>query len=276
MTSPPEIRVIGLKRRGDRRAAMDAQMSQHGLPFRWLDAIDARAPEFETLRKADGSQASAYRLTPASLACALSHRQAWQDFLAGDTKLLCVMEDDVRLTQPAVEVLRCVQDMGGRWNVLKLDGTPHGSRRVLASAPQPISCASGATVSWRIWSRRLGAGCYVLTRAAASRLVASTHRFAAPVDHLLFNPVYSPLFSQPGVRVILPFPVSHDNSNSDIEVERIAEADRPEWRRVRWAREFANLKAVPRRLLAMAAGAQWKDALVDPGSVRQPGSGNPH
>ena len=72
-------------------------------------------------------------------------------------------------------------------------------------------------------SRHTGAAAYILTRAAAEKLLAVRH-FTLPVDHLLFNPNNSSLFAALAPWQLLP-PVARQQDfigeKSDIEGWRV-------------------------------------------------------
>ena len=106
-------------------------------------------------------------------------------------------------------------------------------------------------------SRHTGAAAYILSRAAAQRLLA-VRRFAVPVDHLLFNPNNSPLFAELAPWQLLPAVARQQDfagGKSDIEGWRAG------LRIFGWTyikRELVrfgyDLKLLPRQLALLATG----------------------
>lgn len=120
-------------------------------------------------------------MSAGAFACFASHRLAWQRFLDSGRSHGVIMEDDLSLSP------RFGRLLGGEWipadaDVVKLE--TWGSRCHVARAA--AATVDGRQVS-RLLSTHIGAGCYILSRSAAARLLAATTRYRDPVDEFLFN-----------------------------------------------------------------------------------------
>jgi len=91
----PEVFVINLVRRPDRKAAVTSRLTAAGFAtFRIVDAVDGGSPDFEL----DAAAAKLFAGNPnpaPALACAQSHLQLWRALRPGTTAI--IMEDDCML-----------------------------------------------------------------------------------------------------------------------------------------------------------------------------------
>ena len=119
-------------------------------------------------------------------ACLLSHRAAWEQFVASGEAHAVLLEDDVRLSPGGGG--RCWRtdalDSGRTSSVVKLEHYgPPGQRVLLAdihAVGRGFPHRPDAVAPYR---RR---GLYPVARAA--EILLAEQRFDLPVDHLLFNP----------------------------------------------------------------------------------------
>ncbi|WP_127519542.1 glycosyltransferase family 25 protein [Mesorhizobium sp. Z1-4] len=97
------VLVISLKDDSDRRTRIKARLDALGIPFSFLDAIDGRsglAEHFEVLvdRSAARERLKGREMTDAELACALSHRSAYEHILSSSVEGAVILEDDAHPT----------------------------------------------------------------------------------------------------------------------------------------------------------------------------------
>jgi len=99
------IRTVSLLRSTDRRQRFADQARRHGLPFSFLDALDAQqaAPEIlEQLVDRDRTRANRGRaLAAGEIACAESHRQLYRWVVESGLPGCVIFEDDVTLNAKA-------------------------------------------------------------------------------------------------------------------------------------------------------------------------------
>ncbi len=190
-------------------------------------------------------------------ACLLSHRLAWEMFVAGGESHAVFLEDDVRLSPSAAALLTSDGWIPRDAAVVKLEHYGPAGQRVLLT---DIRAIGEDFRMGRMLSRHTGAAAYILSRRAAELLLSQTS-FDLPVDHLLFNPNNSKLFAQLLPRQLVPAIARQEEfvgEKSDIE------ATRRGLRAFGWTyckRELVrfgyDLKLLPRQIKALLGGAKF-------------------
>ncbi|MFO1249354.1 MAG: glycosyltransferase family 25 protein [Alphaproteobacteria bacterium] len=249
------IHLINLGRRPDRLAAMTAQAAALGLNLERVEACDAAtAPDLDRWFAAGGPLGEIPR---GDKACLISHRMAWEAFLARPDRHAVFLEDDVVLSRAAGALLASDAWIPPGAMVVKLEHYgPPGQRVLLSDLRQgPPGFQMG-----RMLSRHTGAAAYVLRREAAQLLLAQT-RFDLPVDHLLFNPNISALFERLAPVQLLPAIARQEQfvgAKSDIESTRVGLRKlNTTYVRRELIRFGHDVKRVPRQILALLGGAKF-------------------
>jgi glycosyl transferase family 25 len=252
---PMRIYLINLERRPDRLAAM--QKEAGGLTLTRVDALDAAAAGPEAVDRwfADGGPLG--EIPRGDKCCLLSHRKAWELFIASGDAHAVFLEDDVRLSKVAGTLLASDGWIPADVAVVKLEHYGPPGQRVLLER----LCKIDETFQiGRMLSRHTGAAAYILSRQAAERLLKET-RFDLPVDHLLFNPNNSTLFAALSPWQLLP-PIARQQEfvgeKSDIENTRKG------LRNFSWTyvkRELVrfgyDLRLLPVQFMALRRGAKF-------------------
>lgn len=249
------IYLINLARRPDRLAAMHRQAE--GLALTRVDALDAATADAASVDRWFAPGGPLGEIPRGDKCCLLSHRQAWELFLASGDAHAVFLEDDVRLSKVASALLA-----GDGWipadvAVVKLEHYGPPGQRVLLNT---IRAVGEDFRLGRMLSRHTGAAAYILSRGAAQTLLAQT-RFDLPVDHLLFNPNNSALFSTLSPWQLVP-PIARQQefvgSQSDIE------STRKGLRNFGWTyvkRELVrfahDLRLLPAQFMALRRGAKF-------------------
>lgn len=249
-----DIYLINLARRPDRLAAMASQAKTLGLRLTRLDARDARDSDMGTIDQWFQPGGPLGEIPRGDKCCSLSHRDAWQRLVDSGASHAAVLEDDVVLKDGARFVLH-----GDDWipkgiDLIKLEHYGPPGQSVLLSDFAEIG--HGFRIA-RMHSRHTGAAAYILSRRAAEILLAIP-RFDLPVDHLLFNPNNSAVFSRLQPWQLLPAIARQQDfigDKSDIEGWRVGlrKFDLTYARR-ELVRFGYDLKLLPRQLALLATG----------------------
>ena len=251
------IYLINLERRPDRRAAMAAKARALGLELERVAALDAAVCDRNMVAQWFMAGGPLGEIPLGDKACLLSHRAAWNLFLASGEAHGAFLEDDVRLAQAARHLLA-----DGGWipdgiMAVKLEHYGPLGQRVLVSDLRGVEMQGQNFQLGRMLSRHTGAAAYILSRQAARLLLART-RFDLPVDHLLFNPNNSPVFAALSPWQLLPAIARQDAETSDIEATRKGlRAFGPRYLKRELVRLGYDLKLVPRQVAALLKGAKF-------------------
>ncbi len=249
------IFLINLKRRPDRLDAMNAAGSRLGLSLTRIEALDARLDALTgPMMDRFAENGPLGEIPRGDKACLLSHRMAWEQFIAGGDSHAAILEDDVALSPAAARLLKDAKWIPAGVDVVKLEHYGPRGQSVLLS---DFAEVGGNFRIARMHSRHTGAAAYILTRRAAELLLKEP-RFTLPVDHLLFNPNNSPLFQRLSPWQLLPAIARQEQfvgDKSDIEGTRLAlRTFSPTYVRRELVRFGYDLKLLPRQLALLALG----------------------
>jgi len=243
--------VINLARRQDRLAAMAAQLDRLGLAAERIAAIDADRIRDGWLAPFFAKGGPLGRIPKGDQCCSLSHRRAWIAFLATGESHAAVLEDDVVLDGAAAALLGDASWIPQGVEVVKLEHFGPEGQRVLVGAPTAV--APDHTIA-PILSRHAGAGAYVLSRAAAIRLL-KVEQWNVPVDHIIFNPNVSPVAEELRPFQLLPAVARQKGGASDIRRWRLADRRLSlKLMRREIIRAYYECRLLPRQLAAILAG----------------------
>lgn len=174
----PAIVCISLADQLERRAYMARQFDAIGASYRFLDGIRvdlAAGWPAAYDRKARLAYALA-DLRAGEIGCYMSHRQAWQDLLDSDQEVCCVLEDDVALHSDFSATVQALYDCRADWDLVRLFG-------LFAQPSKRLQQIHGPHYLVDYWRKQPnGTQGYLLTRAAAQKLLAHTARIVYPID----------------------------------------------------------------------------------------------
>ncbi|HWX89451.1 MAG TPA: glycosyltransferase family 25 protein, partial [Rhizomicrobium sp.] len=160
-----QIYLINLARRPDRLAAMTGQAAKLGLALERVEALDAASAQGLERWFEDGGPLG--EIPRGDKACLLSHRRAWELFIASGDAHAVFLEDDVRLSKSAPALLGSDNWIPKGALVVKLEHYGPPGQRVLLTDMRAVGedFALG-----RMLSRHTGAAAYILSRGGVELL----------------------------------------------------------------------------------------------------------
>lgn len=249
--------LINLERRKDRLSAMSEQAARLGFSLERIAGLDAGTADRNAVNRWFARTGPLGEIPAGDKACLLSHRAAWQQFIASGEPHAVFLEDDVRLSRTAAAMLTSDAWIPDAIEVVKLEHYGPKGQRVLLADMHGVG--EGFQLG-RMLSRHTGAAAYILSRHAADVLMSETH-FDLPVDHLLFNPNNSKLFARLAPFQLLPAIARQEEfvgEKSDIEKTR---ADLRAFGLTYVCREIVrfgyDLKLLPCQVAALMRGAKF-------------------
>jgi glycosyl transferase family 25 len=175
-----QIFIINL----DRHAARWQRMAEmlKGLAFKRIAAVDGKNLDGPEPEYRGPAHATCFEdLSRYERACALSHRLAWQAFLAGQDSHCCVLEDDVFISPDFPRFMNSTDWIPADGNVVKIET----SREELLISRETIACWDRQATLLR--SLNYGSAAYIISRRGAQILLGLTQRADRPVDCILFD-----------------------------------------------------------------------------------------
>ena len=207
--TPVPILLINLDRAADRLTHMQARLGDCGAAFERVPAVDARALGEEEFARHVPGPGHWGLLTPGEVACFLSHRLAWQLLVERNLPYALVLEDDVLIGQAGAGLLASDSWVPADADIVKLETDFKPVRR----ATRAVSREAGYDVV-RLYSSHYCTAAYLVTQAAARRLLTATERFRDAVDEMIFA-VRSPLSRSLTIYQMDPAPFVQEHKHAD-------------------------------------------------------------
>ncbi|MFA4995216.1 MAG: glycosyltransferase family 25 protein [Bdellovibrionales bacterium] len=177
--------VINLTRNPKRLEYAKQHFTERRLSFERIDAVDgSQIPQEEILRiKKVRTIHPKSDCRPASLGCFLSHHKAWQKVADGQEEYAAVFEDDIHLSNTVTDIFTNTQWMPHGFDIIRLEIS---TNKYLLFDRKPIVRLS-KTALFRLRSTAWGGGAYIISRAAAKRLVSLPEAYHDTIDYFLFS-----------------------------------------------------------------------------------------
>ena len=177
------IEMTNLARAEDRRNHMRPVIARAGFDVTFHPAFDfTEHTEDDILARCKREGPWGTFHTP-NMAATISHAEAWERFLATDATHCLVMEDDIFISPDLGAWLNDLSWWPADAEIVKLESWRSENTKVLMEAP--VSNHRGRNIQ-KVLSRHMGAAGYVVSRNAATKLLAS-QPFDMVIDHILFN-----------------------------------------------------------------------------------------
>ena len=177
--------VINLDSSIDRWHSIKSQFDAFGLEVERISGVLGKAlsPEETAAVLKPIEFGYVYPLQASEIGCFLSHRKAWEAFLASGEQWGLVLEDDATLAKKFPEVFARDDWIPDDVDCLKIGS---GGLSVTAQDIRPIP-GIGA-IFRQVRPTSFNTACYILSAPAARDLLAMTERINCPVDYMLFSP----------------------------------------------------------------------------------------
>ena len=177
MTERIKFVCISLTGADERRELMTRQFAEHGIDAQFFDAIKPRntTDDVSIEDRAARMRRHGRSMSRGEIGCYLSHREVWKQLVASEDDVCCVMEDDIVLRSGFRAAVLELAAHSEHWDIVRLMGLLGNPRIPYATMP------SGMRVMWTD-RQTCGTQCYVITRAAAAKMLRYTSRIIAPID----------------------------------------------------------------------------------------------
>jgi len=168
-----------MRRSTDRREHIATHLGGLGVPYRFFDAVDgATLPAPERARYGPTMPAGA-------MGCAESHLAVLREIAQGSDDFVCILEDDVELSPPAVALLEAATLARlPAFDVLRLEGADGRAR---PSFPVARFDAFELHLAYR---NLMATTAQIFSRAGARRIVAGITTLPVAIDVALFLECY--------------------------------------------------------------------------------------
>ncbi|MDR1365106.1 MAG: glycosyltransferase family 25 protein [Holosporales bacterium] len=175
--------LINLDKSEDRLAKITPKLHQLGINFTRIPGVYGKAlGDDEKNRLTDRSKYLRFmhnHIGDGTIGCYLSHVKVWESFVESDYSYAVVFEDDASFVPD--ELRRAIDNLTeckDEWDIVTFDYIHYGH-------PRKIRDLDSETASSLVKFRtRVGnAGCYLINRKAAIRLLQKSLPIMMPVDH---------------------------------------------------------------------------------------------
>ena len=175
------IFVINLDRSPQRWKYVLPSIRQLEWPYSRVSGVDGSALCKEDMKDiVDLSAYTSFMGRPpekGTVGCSLSHMKAWQAFLNSPFEYALIFEDDVSFDPSLLrQIVKEVLAVPDKWDLVNFENLHRSLHLPLASLTQGHELVSFLTPVTH-------AGCYLINRTAARRLLAKALPIKLPVDH---------------------------------------------------------------------------------------------
>lgn len=176
------VQLINLDARRDRLEAFEQAASELDLAFERLPACNGYLPEFEDRASRIPVTPRGEAVGPRALACTESHRVGWRRILDEGHAFGVMLEDDIFMATDMGDICARTDWIPADADLVKLETMNY---RVLLSRDSH-QVAPGRMLR-RMLSEHLGTGGYVVSRAAAEKLLKATDAPDDTIDRMMFD-----------------------------------------------------------------------------------------
>ena len=180
---PMPIYVIAFADATDQRQKMADQLTQMQLACAFIDAVDGRAMDAATRAGHISARRQSWikrQISAGATGCALSHYECWRQLLASDAPCALILEDDAHLEADTPAVLSALATQADKFDIITLHRYKNRPARPFFDLPAAPLQTRRQLASVRY--NQIGATAYILSRAAAARLLTEAEPICFEVD----------------------------------------------------------------------------------------------
>ncbi|MDR1375624.1 MAG: glycosyltransferase family 25 protein [Holosporaceae bacterium] len=175
------VYLLNMDRATARLAKVMPMISRLGFQWERISAIDGDLLSKEYIKSiADlESYKKYFRMLPevGTIGCSLSHEKAWRKFLESNNEFAIIFEDDAYFDpQELLEIIQPLIKKKELWDIVGLELNHHGH-------PIKITPLVNGRFLVAYLSNVKHAGCYLINRFAAHKLLEKFYPIKMPVDH---------------------------------------------------------------------------------------------
>ncbi len=167
----------------DRLRWMESQFSELGLTFERIPACKPDELSEDRIRQIHATCESGMVRKPIEIAANISHKRCWKIIADGDDPYVCVFEDDVHLSPDAAKFLATSSWIPDGAELIKIETF---NFEVAYFYKQPIAALDRTL--FRLKGFHPGSAGYIISKAAARRLLDETRSDYGGMSYLLFGP----------------------------------------------------------------------------------------
>lgn len=202
--------LINLDRSPDRLAFISRRLQSLGIQYTRLAAVDGKLlPEAERASFIAARPRDGRSWRDGQIGCFMSHLSAWEEIAGGSDPFAVVIEDDVHVSDATPVFLRDTSWIPADADIVRLEST--GQWLTLGKAEAKFANRLVQRVKSPAWAT----GGYIVSKAAASTLLAVEPRLHTPVDDFLFNLASSQVARMLKVYQVVPALVEQDKFIAD-------------------------------------------------------------
>lgn len=172
--------VINLDHSTNRLAFMDEQLTQLGIDFERVPAVNGRKIDKDTKTSVYNSAVAKkkyYRaLSDGEIGCYLSHIRCWEKIIADKLDFALILEDDVKLDESLVTYIQCLSSSVADWDYINLS-SGHNSKKFIDN----MKLTDKLSLQRGLKMPSTAAG-QLISFSGAQKLLSHTYPLARPVD----------------------------------------------------------------------------------------------
>lgn len=187
------FRIISLKDSSDRWASVSNEFKRLALTPIKFEAVDGRNKNFKIPYITEISdnitlpQKNYNKMTSGEIACFLSHRKCWEDFIKSDFEWALIGEDDIFLSSKGKELLISPDWIPSGVDLVQIGSFQKESLKCYVERKSLIKLKNNFSLVKMLKPSSMGTQLYWMNKKAARIALELSHCIHEPVDHFLFE-----------------------------------------------------------------------------------------